>query len=226
MKPVIECEGLTFKFDQNIILNDLNFRVNEQDYIALIGENGAGKSTLLKLLIGQLPLQQGTLKLFGQSQFKDYGKIGYVPQMSVNQEFNFPATVFEIVLYHCYPSIKRFRFPNKKHRQQTLDILEKVGLLDKKDELFSNLSGGQQQKVMLAKALVNKPDLLILDEPTSGIDARSSDQFYEMLSQLNKQGLTILLVTHNVHHLAQGINRIYVLADTKIQETDHGHIHL
>lgn len=226
MKPIIECENISFQFEQGIVLQNINLRVNKQDYVALIGDNGAGKSTLLRLLIGQLPIQQGTLKLFGQEAFREFGKIGYVPQMSVNQEFHFPATVFEIVKYHCYPTIRKFHFPNNHHIKQVDEILKKVGLYEKKFELFTNLSGGQQQKVMLAKALVNQPELVILDEPTSGIDQKSSQQFYEMLAQLNQDGLTILLVTHNVDHLATRVNHIYQIEDTYLKEVTHGHFQL
>lgn len=221
---IIECENLSFDYEQGPVLNNLNFRVNQQDYVAIIGENGAGKSTLLKLLIGELTLQKGSLTIFGQKEFNQYGKIGYVPQMSVNQEFNFPATVFEIVKYHCYPQIKKLKLKSKEVNEIALNCIKQVGLWDKRNELFSRLSGGQQQRVMLAKALVNKPELLILDEPTSGVDHKSSDQFYEMLHELNQNGLTILLVTHNVDHVSRYVNRIFILEETQLKEGHCGNI--
>lgn len=208
---MIEFKNLYFTYEKEFVLNDINLRIEPGQYVALIGDNGAGKSTLLRLLIGDLKTSRGQMTIS-----KEFNRIGYVPQNTLNRQLNFPATVLEIVVGNLYQDIGLFRLATNKHRQQAMEALALVNMLDYKDELISNLSGGQQQRVMLARALVNKPNLVILDEPTSGVDRKSSKHFYETLSLLNKEGLTILLVTHNVDHLVKEVTDIY--------ELDEGHL--
>lgn len=208
---MIEFKNVYFTYEKDVVLSDINMSILPGQYVALIGDNGAGKSTLLRLLIGELVTHQGELTIGDE-----FTRIGYVPQNTLNRQMSFPATVLEIVVGNLYQDIGLFKRANSKHKQQALEALRLVNMEEFKDELISNLSGGQQQRVMLARALVNNPNLVILDEPTSGVDRKSSQQFYETLSRLNSEGLTILLVTHNVDHLEANVSDIY--------ELDEGHL--
>lgn len=205
---MIKFEDVSFTYEKETILHKVNLNIEQGQYVAIIGDNGAGKSTLLKLLIGELKNYHGHLEI--GDEFKT---IGYVPQNTLNRQMGFPSTVLEIVEGNLYQSIGRFKFSTKKHREQAFQALKLVNMEEHQAELIKNLSGGQQQRVMLARSLVNKPDLLILDEPTSGVDRKSSAQFFETLKQLNQQGLTIVLVTHNVDHLSDDVSDIYLLEE-------------
>lgn len=209
---MIKLEHVSFTYEKDEVLKDVNLTIDPGQYMAIIGDNGAGKSTLLKVLIGELKTQQ-SIDL--KSTFKT---IGYVPQNTLNRQVSFPATCLEIVLGNLYREIGLFKRAKKEHIKQALSALALVQMQDHKNELIGELSGGQQQRVLLARALVNKPDLLILDEPTSGVDRKSTQHFYETLRTLNQQGLTILLVTHNVDHIEQDVSDIYVIEEGRLEK--------
>lgn len=205
---MIQFKDLYFTYETDTVLSGINMTIEPGQYVALIGDNGAGKTTLLRLLIGELKADRGSLVI--GPEFK---RLGYVQQTTLKNQLNFPATVLEVVVGNLYQDIGRFRFPKKEHKQKAIKALELVNMEDFKDELLSNLSGGQQQRVMLARALVNNPDFVIFDEPTSGVDRKSSAHFYETIKELNNQGLTILLVTHNVDHLCDDVSDVYELIE-------------
>lgn len=205
---MIQFKNVSFTYEKDIVLNNVNLTIEPGQYVALIGDNGAGKSTLLRLLIGELKTHKGSLSIG-----EEFTKIGYVQQNTLNRQLNFPATVLEIVMGNLYKEIGLFKLASKEHKKKAIEALKLVNMDEHKDELISNLSGGQQQRVMLARSLVNEPNLLILDEPTSGVDRKSSHQFYETLRELNQNGLTILLVTHNVDHLNDDVSQIYELVE-------------
>lgn len=204
---VIDVKNLTFQYNDEPILENINLWVDQGDYVILTGENGSGKTTLMRLLLGELPLQQGSIEIFGRdiaTGFKGM-EIGYVPQNSISKNQNFPATAEEILMTGLYP-VKGKKFARKK----IVQALEEMHMEDFLREPISNLSGGQQQRVMLARALVSEPKLLILDEPTVGMDTASLEAFSEILNKKNKEeGLTILMVTHGNTKLFSGANRFW-----------------
>lgn len=205
--PIITVSHLSFCFraDQPI-LSDISVSLEAGDYVGIIGPNGSGKSTFLKLLLGLLPLQSGSVELFGQpiAEFREWWKIGYVPQAGFQGEANFPATVDEVIAAG-QPSTTFF--PGREE-QQTLHervdaAADMVGIRHLLGRRIGELSGGEEQRVFIAQALVSDPLLLVLDEPTAGVDVATERSFYALLRQLNEvHNKTILLVSHDLEALA------------------------
>ena len=198
-----------------------NLRIEEGDFAVLVGENGAGKSTLLKLVLGELTPSVGEVRIFGTDPGKVFKncQIGYIPQNSIALNQGFPATVEEIVLTGLYAQIGRFHFPKAVHRKKVAEMLGRMGMEEYRKCRIGELSGGQQQRVMLARALVGEPSLLILDEPTTGMDSKSIEEFYEILCSFNREArLTILMVTHGALRECQGINRIFRIEEGRVAE--------
>lgn len=204
----ISVKQLSFSYGNSVALDNLNFQVNQGDYIGLIGPNGGGKTTLVKILLGLLHPSKGEISLF-QSKYPDLTlntKIGYVPQRASQNLANFPATVSEIVASGLVkPSLES---PRKKV-ERALKITEIEKLANK---LISNLSGGELQKVLIARALVSEPEILILDEPIVGVDTPSQDGFYQFLKKLNQDlKITIIFVSHDLEVITKQANKIFCL---------------
>lgn len=211
---MLEAENLTFSYGEIPVLSNLSFSLPKGGFAALIGSNGVGKSTLLKLLLGELTPTSGTVRVLGQEtrRFRDWPKVGYVPQDGLGGHADFPASVNEIVQANLVSDIGLFRFPRREHREKVRQALEAVGMEDYGSRLIGALSGGQRQRVLLARALVAGPELMILDEPTSGMDRQSADGFYQLLARLNQSsGLTILMVSHEPERLSGLASAIYCL---------------
>src|SRR5690625_2375863 len=170
--PILSLENVTFSYNNKTIVKEIDFSISQGAFVGLVGPNGGGKTTLIKMILGLLEPHEGTIKLFNQPihEFTDWQKIGFVSQKANTFNKGFPATVFEVVAMGLTASIGYFKFFTKKYRQQVLEAIEQVGMENYVDENIGNLSGGQQQRVFIARALVSKPKLLILDEPTVGID--------------------------------------------------------
>ncbi|UWP58013.1 metal ABC transporter ATP-binding protein [Ruminococcus gauvreauii] len=218
---VIDIRDLSFAYGDEKVLREVSLQVAQGEYAVLLGENGTGKSTFLKLLLGELKPQQGTICLFGGDTRKVFhaDKIGYVPQNSISLNPFFPATVEEIVLTNLYSQIGWFRLPGKKQRQQAATALRWAGMEEYRKSRIGELSGGQQQRVMLARALVGNPELLVLDEPTTGVDTASVKELYQTLERLNREeGVTILMVTHASVKECAGISRIYHMEEGQVVE--------
>lgn len=199
-QPIIEMENISFSYRDQKVIHDLNFTVKERDFVGIIGSNGAGKTTLLRMIVGLLPSGQGSIRLFGQPirRFKDWERVGYVPQKN---SFNplFPATVREVVLSGLYNNKNLFRRVNRHMQQQCDDALEVMRIQDIAGKRIGELSGGQQQRAFLARALINNPDLLILDEPTVGIDAETQAGFFELITHMHRHHhMTLLMVSHDM----------------------------
>ncbi|WP_261129495.1 metal ABC transporter ATP-binding protein [Bacillus sp. Marseille-Q3570] len=198
---IVSIKNVTFNYQERKVLENINLDVPEGSFLALLGPNGSGKSTLIKMILGLLPLQQGSIFLFGQNvkKFKKWPKIGYVSQKANSFNSGFPATVFEVVSMGLFGKVGMFKFLKKHHKKRVHEAIEIVGLQDYTDQNIGELSGGQQQRAFIARALVSDPQLLILDEPTVGVDATSVESFYELLRELNQQkGITLILVTHDI----------------------------
>jgi len=223
MPNVIEVENLSFGYGSEPIFSKIGFSIYKGDFVAIIGSNGAGKSTLLRLLLGELTPSAGNLRLFGQDvrQFRDWPKIGYLPQNGLKSGADFPATAEEIVQANLFSQIGLLRFPKKEHREKTRHALDLVGMADYSRRMIGELSGGQQQRVMLARVLVSNPEIMLLDEPTTGVDARSVQSLFELLSQFNREtGLTIVMVTHDIGRAENYVSRILCLEEGSLVELD------
>ncbi len=200
-KNIIEAKNIYFSFGEEVILNDINIEIHRGDYLGIIGPNGSGKTTLLKILLGLLSPSQGEVKLFGQDikKFKDWPKIGYVSQKATQIDASFPMTVDGVVSMGRYSKKGLFRFLDYKAKEKVEQALREVEMENYKDRLIGNLSGGQQQRVFLARALAGEPEVIVLDEPTSGVDVKAQEQFYKLLKKLNQEKhLTLVLVSHDL----------------------------
>jgi zinc transport system ATP-binding protein len=211
---VLKIENLSFRYEKENVLEDINLSVPKGSFLGLVGPNGSGKSTLLKCILGLLKPQTGTIYLFGTpiSEFKDWHRIGFVSQKANSFNTGFPATVYEVVASGLTSKLGMFRFLSKKHRQAVIDAIEAVGMKPFINRNIGELSGGQQQRVFIARAIVSHPDLLILDEPTVGVDVHHVQNFYNMLDELNRHlGITLLLVTHDIGTITEKVTHVACL---------------
>lgn len=211
---IIQIKNLSFRYERELVLQDINLTINKGSFLGIVGPNGSGKSTLLKLILGLIKIQTGEIQLFGKSmeEFKDWERIGFVSQKANSFNSGFPATVYEVVKSGLTKKIGLFHYMKKEDHQKVLNVLESVGLLKFKNRNIGELSGGQQQRVFIARALVSNPELLILDEPTVGVDAHHVQSFYEMLGSLNKKlGITMLLVTHDIGAITDKVTHVACL---------------
>ncbi len=204
---IIELHNISFSYNgTEKVLENISFAVHKGDYLGIIGPNGGGKTTVLKIMLGLLKPTTGTVRLFGKDirEFKDWSKIGYVPQKTTHFDTNFPVTVEEVVAMGRYAKRGLFHFPTKEDTQKVHKALEQVEMLQSKNRLVGDLSGGQQQRVFIARALATEPEVIFLDEPTVGVDVNTQEQFYLLLSKLNKElSLTLVLVSHELDVVAR-----------------------
>ncbi|MCM3111404.1 metal ABC transporter ATP-binding protein [Lederbergia lenta] len=213
-KAIIEIKNASFRYDRENVLEHINLTIPSGSFLGLVGPNGSGKSTLLKLILGLLKPQEGEISLFGQpqSKFKEWNRIGFVSQKANSFNSGFPATVFEVVASGLTGKIGLFRFIGQGRKNDIMEAIKSVGLEKFTNRNIGELSGGQQQRVFIARAIVSKPDILILDEPTVGVDARNVKSFYEMLEILNKElGITLLLVTHDIGTITNKVTHVACL---------------
>lgn len=221
---VLSGEKISFSYDGVKVLKDCSFSVKNKDFAAVVGSNGAGKSTLLKICLGLLKPDQGMVCLFGKpmDKFQEWDRIGYVPQRILNLNLGFPATVEEVVSSPLYTS-KKLKKLSKNDKRSLIDkSLKAVGMVDYKTRLIGRLSAGQQQRIFIAKALISSPQLLFLDEPTTGIDNETEEDFYNLIYKLNKDdGITIVMVTHDYTDIKSMVNRVIQINDGGISENVH-----
>lgn len=200
-KLLIELEDVNFNYEHRTVLENIYLEVKEGEFWALIGPNGSGKSTLIGIILGLLTPNSGTVKLFGEDvdRFQHRELIGYVSQKSNSFNSGFPATVLEVVRSGLTRKRGLFKSFSKKDEQKAMDALGIVGMEQFAAKNIGELSGGQQQRVFIARALSGDPQLLVMDEPTVGIDQQNVKSFYSMLNRLNREhGIAILLVTHEI----------------------------
>ena len=202
MQEVIKLENVTYRYNSDLVLEDISFKADEADLLGIIGPNGAGKTTLFSLILGLLEGYQGKITVFGEdirNNRKVLKKIGYIPQKNIIDK-GFPATVEEIVSLGVF---------ERKAKDKIISAIKTVGLLEQKHKRIGELSGGQQQRILIAKALVNEPQLLILDEPTTGIDLETQNKFYALLRKLNSENkITIILASHDLDAINKLANKI------------------
>lgn len=212
MEKIFDIKNISFSYGEEEVLSNTSFAIYKQDFVGIVGKNGSGKTTLLKLLLNQLRPTKGTIE-----RKKDL-KIGYVEQVTMSSDNTFPASVMEIVLLGMHSSMPRFSFYKPKHKKIALAALEQVGLKGFEKRQLSELSGGQQQKVLIAKTLVENADVLIMDEPTTGIDSESQEEFFKLLKHLNQaHQKTILIVTHSIEKVL-ATTRLLKVENKKVKE--------
>ncbi len=193
MKQIV-CENLTLGYDAKVILKDISFSVSQGDYLCIVGENGSGKTTTMKTILGLLPAISGKVRFGGDLKHSD---IGYLPQQSVLQK-NFPASVWEIVLSGCLNHCGLRPFYNKAEKNIAKENIKKMGIEHLAKRCYRELSGGQQQRVLLARALSAASKIILLDEPVSGLDPNASKDLYNVIQSLNKEGTTIIMISHDI----------------------------
>lgn len=220
MESIISIKDLTFSYNGGVnILENLSFDIQKRDFIAIIGANGSGKSTLLKLILRELTPSSGEIVISNSNikNFKDWNKIGYVPQINASSIPNFPITALEIVTLNLYDKMGFLKFSRKKHIELAKRALAQVNMLDFAYTPINKMSGGQQQRIMIAKSLINNPKILIFDEPTTGIDKESKEQLFKILNHLNNaHGITILLVTHELEIMKDNLTKVVEIKDKKV----------
>lgn len=192
--PYIRCENLILGYDGIRVAENISFEVKCGDYLCIVGENGAGKSTLMKSLLGLTPIMGGSIQYSGGLKAHE---IGYLPQQTFVQK-DFPASVWEIVLSGTLSQCGRRPFFHKEQKFLAKKNMIRMDIWDLKKECYRNLSGGQQQRVLLARALCASSRLLVLDEPVTGLDPKVTAEFYQMIKDLNEEGLTIIMVSHDI----------------------------
>ncbi len=199
MTDAIAAENITFAYDDRPVLQDVSLSVPEGDFLGLIGPNGSGKTTLMKIMLGLQSPDSGSVELFGKPprRFREGTKLGYVSQQSSEADSRMPVTVRELVNMGRYAHAGLSRL-SEADRAVVDDALERVGIADLAERQVNRLSGGQKQRAYIARALAAEAELLALDEPTVGIDADSEEQFYDLLDELNDEGITILLIEHDI----------------------------
>ena len=191
---LIKIEEISLSYENMTVIQNLNFEVNGGEYLCIVGENGSGKSTLVKALLSLKKPASGSIT-FGDGLLQK--EIGYLPQQT-NAQRDFPASVYEVVLSGCLNSRGIKPFYSAKERKTALDNMERIGISELKHRSYRELSGGQQQRVLLARALCATKKLLLLDEPVSGLDPMVTAEMYELIANINKSGVTVIMVTHDM----------------------------
>ena len=231
--PVVaELSGASVAYDGRRVLHGIDVEVRAGEVIAVLGANGAGKSTMVRALLGLVPLSAGSVELFGTptARFRDWGRVGFVPQR-VTAASGVPATVGEVVAAGRLSRQRRFARTRPADREAVRQALETVGLAHRARDSVAQLSGGQQQRVLIARALAGEPELLVLDEPTSGVDAENQHALAGALHELVVGRVTVLIVAHELGPIGPLLTRAITLAsgavlhDGEPPSADHVHVH-
>jgi zinc transport system ATP-binding protein len=199
-KEIIKLEKVTFSYAKEEFLKDITLSIYEDDFLGIIGPNGGGKTTILKLILGLLEPKNGKISVFGKSPKKARREIGYLSQFK-NIDFDFPITAYEIVLLSRVGDrlLKRF---SKADKEAVENVIKKLGIWKIKDKKLNELSGGEKQRVFVARAIANEPKVLILDEPMSNLDIHIQEEFYKILKKLSKN-IAIVIVDHDLEMVAK-----------------------
>ncbi|MDD3476432.1 MAG: metal ABC transporter ATP-binding protein [Sulfurimonas sp.] len=212
--PIFDVKNLSFIVKEQTILSNISFEIFSAEYIAIIGPNGGGKTTLIRMLLGLEKPTSGEIRIYGKklSDFKEWHKIGYVSQRASHVDNSFPATVLDIVSMGRTSQRKLFSPLSQDDKELVRDAMQKMDIEDLAHKMIGTLSGGQRQRVMIARALASKPEILILDEPNTGVDIASQKKFYTLLSKLNKEdGITIVFITHDIGVIVDDIARLFTI---------------
>lgn len=219
MNDALTVHELSFFYErEKAIFNNLSFSVKEKSFLPIIGVNGAGKTTLVKLILGLLKPQKGTIKIFNKSLEESKNSLGYVPQQIIYDP-QFPISVREVIAFGL------INFKCSKHKEEDcIDYaLEQVNLLHLKNKPFTTLSGGEKQRTLIARAIINHPSILILDEPTASLDPKNKSRIIELCRKLN-ENYTIIFITHDLTILAEMKEDIYCLTNGKMNLYHHSQL--
>jgi zinc transport system ATP-binding protein len=211
MSVLIDIKNISVRYGAVDAVSNISCQIEKGDFVGLVGPNGSGKTTLAKTILGLLTAYQGKILLLGQDikYFRNFQKIGYLPQKHTGINPLFPASVKEVVSLGILSGKKWPKKISKDDWQKIDGLLESLGIINLKEKLISQLSGGQQQKVLLARALVCNPEILILDEPSTALDPNSREKFFVRLKELNSQmKTTIILITHDTGYVGQYANKL------------------
>jgi ABC-type Mn2+/Zn2+ transport system ATPase subunit len=214
-QPVLDIKGLWAGYSRTTALEDITFQVHQGEILGVIGPNGSGKSTLFKTVLGLLQPWRGDIWLYGQPSRSQRSQVGYVPQMET-VDWDFPVTVSDVALMGRYGRLGLLRHPTKADRSASAEALERVGMDPLSKRLIGELSGGQRRRVLIARAIAHNPSLLLLDEPLAGLDATAQHQILDIIRDLQSEGTTVVLSTHDLScvssacHNAVCLNRYLV----------------
>ncbi len=199
--PALEFEGVTCGYGRQMAFAGVSLTIPVGEFAAIVGPTGSGKTTLLRAALGLLTPLAGTVRVFGAVPRRARTAVGYVPQLEL-VDWNFPMTVQQVVLMGCYRQMGRWPWPRGRERLAVTALLERLGIADCEHAPLRELSGGQQQRAFLARALIARPPLLVLDEPTAGVDLSTQHEILHLLGELNAERITILLTTHDLNAVA------------------------
>jgi zinc transport system ATP-binding protein len=206
---VVKLEDVWVQYNGVPILEGINLAIEQDDFLGIIGPNGGGKTTLLKIILGLISPSRGKVSVLGKPPEKSRSKIGYVPQHNLFDR-DFPISVGDVVLMGRYGKSGLFRRYSSEDRRATQDALQTVGMLDYKERQMGKLSGGELQRIFIARALVAEPKLLLLDEPTASVDPAMQTDFYELLEKLKRQ-MAIVLVSHDISAISIYVDKLACL---------------
>jgi zinc/manganese transport system ATP-binding protein/zinc transport system ATP-binding protein len=198
---IVDIRRLTCGYQREVVLEDVTLQIREGDFVGLLGPSGSGKTTLLRSVLGATTVHDGELFVYGERVRGRTPRVGYVPQLET-VDWNFPVTVEEVVLMGCARDGGPFPWTSGRDRERARRMMDRLGIGDLARRHIRRLSGGQQQRVFLARALVSSPRLLLLDEPTSGVDIKTRDEILHLLDELNHQGVTVVMTTHELNAVA------------------------
>jgi len=208
---IVSIDNLWIFREEHAILEDINLKLERADFLGLIGPNGGGKSTLLKVMLGLIKPDKGRIRILGLEPEAARGRVGYLPQKTIFDQ-NFPIKILEVVQMGRFGRTGLFRRYGPADRNAAYCALEAVGMEDRADREIGALSGGEQQRVFVARSLVSDPELLLLDEPTAGVDSSQQTEFYELLCHLNQDmGIAIVLVSHDITAISKYVGKIACL---------------
>ncbi|MFQ5900774.1 MAG: metal ABC transporter ATP-binding protein [Thermodesulfobacteriota bacterium] len=199
---IVDLEGVTGGYGRKMVFEDLSLKIDKGQFTGIVGPTGSGKTTLLKIILGVIKPIRGRVHLLGR-EVEDLpaGTIGYVPQLE-NIDWNFPVTVEQVILMGLYNRMGLLPWPGRKEKRLVSELMERLGISGCARHSIRDLSGGQQQRVFLARAMIGGPDILILDEPTAGIDVKTRHEVIHLLAELNREGVTVIMTTHDLNAVA------------------------
>jgi manganese/iron transport system ATP-binding protein len=207
--PILAARSITVQFNGHLALDSVSFELQAGEQVAVVGPNGAGKSTLIKALAGVLAPTSGSVSVYGHGP-EGHICIAYVPQRSA-VDWNFPVTVADVVLMGRIGILGLFRHPGKRDYEYMRECLELVGITDLAKRQIDQLSGGQQQRMFIARALAQEAELMLMDEPLTGLDIPSQEGIFEILARLREHNVTVFLTTHDLNHAAEHFDRAMLL---------------
>ena len=212
--PLISLSGVSVGYEDNVVLRNANLAIRRGEFIGVVGPSGSGKTSLLRTLLGQIERFRGEMLLHEHGSGGAV-RIGYVPQVET-VDWNFPITVEQVVLQGRWREMGRRPWANGRDRNLAREVLERLQIYELRDRPIRALSGGQQQRVFLGRALIGDPDLLLLDEPTSGVDIKTRHEVMHLLGELNHAGTSIVLTTHDLNAVASHLPRLLAIGDRRI----------